>query len=281
MKIFITGADGALGKDMQHVLQENSINYVATDLNQLDISDFKKISETLLKHRPDIILHFAAISDVDYCEKNKDLAFHVNALGTYGLAIIARKIGAKILYVSTNFVFDGTAEKSYTEYDQSNPISTYGKTKLLGENYVKDICNRYYILRTSWLFGKNSKTFVSKFLVSEKKPGSINVICDQFASFTYTVDLANTILQIIKSENYGIFHIVNKNIGSWIDFVLKAKEIMKFTTEIKPIKTDELNLPAPRPRYAPLNSMNLEFLFKESLRPWEDALRNFLKSISK
>ena len=179
------------------------------------------------------------------------------------------------------YVFDGAEEKSYTEYSQPNPINEYGKTKSLGENYVKDICDRYFIVRTSWLFGKNSKTFISKFLVSENKPGSIDVICDQFASFTYTVDLVDAILLLIKSENYGIFHIVNKNIGSWLDFALKAKEIMKFKTEIKPIKTEELNLPAPRPRYAPLDSKNFEFLFNKSMRKWEDALAEFIKSVSK
>lgn len=281
MKVFISGANGALGTDMQNLLRKQSINFYATDINQLDVVDFTKTNETLLNYRPDVILHFAAISNVDACEENKEHTFRVNALSSLGLAIIAKKIGAKILYVSTNFVFDGAEEKSYTEYSQPNPINEYGRTKSLGENYVKDICDRYFIVRTSWLFGKNSKTFISKFLVSENKPGSIDVICDQFASFTYTVDLVDAILLLIKSENYGIFHIVNKNIGSWLDFALTAKEIMKFKTEIKPIKTEELNLPAPRPRYAPLDSKNFEFLFNKSMRKWEDALAEFIKSISK
>jgi len=281
VKIFISGANGALGTDMQNLLRKQSINFYATDINQLDVVDFTKTNETLLNYRPDVILHFAAISNVDACEENKEHTFRVNALSSLGLAIIAKKIGAKILYVSTNFVFDGAEEKSYTEYSHPNPINEYGITKSLGENYVKDICDRYFIVRTSWLFGKNSKTFISKFLVSENKLGSIDVICDQFASFTYTVDLADVILLLIKSENYGIFHIVNKNIGSWLDFALKAKEIMKFKTEIKPIKTEELNLPAPRPRYAPLDSKNFEFLFNKSMRKWEDALAEFIKSIPK
>lgn len=281
MKIFISGANGALGTDLQNLLRKQDIRFHATDINQLDVVDFKKTNETLLNYRPDVILHFAAISNVDMCENNKEHAFRVNALSTLGLAIIAKKIGAKILYVSTNFVFDGAEEKSYTEYSQPNPINEYGRTKFLGENYVKDICDRYFIVRTSWLFGKNSKTFISKFLVSDNKPGSIDVICDQFASFTYTVDLADVILLLIKSENYGIFHIVNKNIGSWLDFALRAKEIMKFKTEIKPIKTEELNLPALRPRYAPLDSKNFQFLFNKSMRKWEDALAEFIKSIPK
>lgn len=281
MKIFISGADGALGKEMQYLLRKEGINFHASDINELDIANFKKTNEALLKYRPDVILHFAAISDVDACEENKELAFRINALGSLGFAIIAKKIGAKILYVSTNFVFDGNCEESYTEYSQPNPINEYGKTKLLGENYIKDICDRYFIVRTSWLFGKNSKTFISKFLVSENKPDSIDVICDQFASFTYTTDLTETIFLLIKSENYGIFHIVNRNIGSWLDFALKAKKLMRFKTDIKPVKTEELNLLASRPRFTPLASKNFEFLFNRNIRKWEDALVEFIKTIRK
>jgi len=281
MKIFITGADGALGKEMQQVLHKNSINCVASDLNQLDIADFKKTNESLLKHRPDIILHFAAISNVDYCEENKDLAFHVNALGTYGLAIIAKKINAKILYVSTNYVFDGSQEKPYLEHNATAPINEYGKTKLIGENYIKELCPRYFIVRTSWLFGKGSKNYVPKFIADDKKSVSINVICDQFASFTYILDLAEAILLLLKSENYGTYHLTNRGVGSWLDFGLEAKELMKFKTELNPIKVKELNLAALRPRFAPLASKNFEFFFKQNLRSWKDGLAEYIKSIQK
>ncbi len=281
MKVFISGADGALGTAMQKILRKEGINFLGTDINQLDVADFKKTNESLLNYRPDVILHFAAISNVDACEENKDLAFRVNALGSLGLATIAKKIRAKILYMSTNFVFDGASEELYSEYSQPHPINEYGKTKLIGENYVKDICDRHFIVRTSWLFGKNSKNFVPKFIISENKPTSINVICDQFASFTYTTDLADALFLLIKSENYGIFHIVNKGIGSWLDFALKAKELMRFKTEISPTKTEELNLPASRPRFAPLDSKNFEFLFNRTMRSWEKALAEFIKSITR
>jgi len=279
MKVFITGADGALGREMQEILRKNSINYVASDLNQLDIGDFKKTNEILLKHRPDVILHFAAVSNVDQCEENQDLAHCVNALGTMGLAVVAKKIGAKMLYVSTNFVFDGTSEQPYSEYSQPNPINIYGRTKFLGENYVREICDRFYLVRTSCLFSHHSKTFISKFLVNKDRPGSINAICDLFASFTYTVDLANAIFALITSENYGVFHIVNKGFGSWLDFTLKAQEMLKFKTTINPTKLEELNLSAPRPRFTPLESKNFEFLFHQSMRPWEQALADFTKTI--
>ena len=188
-----------------------------------------------------------------------------------------KKLEAKMFYTSTNFVFDGNREEPYSEYSMPHPISEYGRTKLLGEHYVKDICERYFIARTSWLFGLNSKTFISQFLAAEKKPGSIDVICDQFASLTYIGHLAEAILRIIKSENYGTYHIVNRGVASWLDFVLRAKKIMRFRTTIRAIKTEELNLLAKRPRFSPLASYNYEFLFSCQMKTWEDALNDFIK----
>lgn len=279
MKILITGAAGALGTDMQRLLQKEGILFMATDIKQLDITDFKKTNELLLNYRPTVILHFAALSDVDRCEKDTDLALRVNALSTLGLATIARKIDAKILYVSTNFVFDGTEEQPYYEYSTPKPVNHYGATKLLGEQYVRDVCNRFFIVRTSWLFGHSSKTFISKFIVSPEKPASIHVICDQFASFTYTTDLAEAILTLIKTDNYGIYHMVNRDVGSWLDFALRAKDSMKFKTLLNPITTEELNLSARRPRYAPLGSRNFPYLFDKTMRTWTDALAAFIASL--
>jgi dTDP-4-dehydrorhamnose reductase len=279
MKVLITGADGALGTALQTVLRRENIQTIATDIKQMDIADFKKTNEILPNHRPDAIIHCAAISNVDECERNKELAMRVNALGTLGLATIARKINAKFLYISTNYVFDGAREESYGEYDWPNPLNEYGRTKYIGECHVKDACERYFIVRTSWLFGERSKTFISRFLQEKTKPASIDVICDQFASFTYTLDLAEAIVQIVKSEHYGIYHCVNEGCGSWLDFALKAKEFMHFSTTLNPVKTDELHLPAPRPRYAPLASNTYHFLFHHAIRSWEDALKVYTKSL--
>ncbi|MEO0106746.1 MAG: dTDP-4-dehydrorhamnose reductase [candidate division WOR-3 bacterium] len=280
MKILITGAAGALGSEIQNLLRREKVNFWGIDIKQLDITDFKKTNDVILNYHPDCILHFAAISNVDECEINKEIAFRVNSLATLGLVTIAKKIGARFLYTSTNFVFDGDSEEPYFEYDPAHPICVYGRTKLIGENYIREIYDRFYIVRTSWLFGKNSKTFISQFLEKQNKPLSVNVICDQFGSFTYIPDLAEAIFVLIKSENYGTYHIVNTGYGTWLDFALKAKEMMKFATELNPIKTNELNLPAPRPRFAPLGSRNYEFLFNRKMRSWESALSDFVKTIN-
>jgi len=273
----MSGASGALGTAMQNLLRRESINFLATDINQLDITDFKKTNTALLNYRPDVILNFAAMSDVDACEENSEQAFRVHALGSMGLATIASKIGAKILYTSTNFVFDGESEQPYTEYSEPHPINEYGRTKLLGEHYIKDLCDRSFIVRTSWLFGMDSKTFLSKFLASKDKSPFIDVICDQFASFTYIPDLVEALFVLLKSEHYGTYHIVNSGIGCWLDFALKAKELMNFKTEIRSVKTEELRLTARRPRYTPLTSTHYEFLFNQRMRTWERALADFIK----
>ena len=279
MKVFITGADGALGMEMQNILRAEKVNFLATDIKQLDITYYKKTSDSVINYRPDVMLHFAAISDVDECERNKELAYRVNVLGTLGLATLAKKIGAKMLFVSTNFVFDGNTETPYLEHDRPGPISEYGKTKHLGENYIKDLCDKYYIIRTAWLFGNNSKTFVSSFLQAKEKPRYIDVICDQVGSFTYLPDLASAIFLLVKSENFGTYHIVNSGMGTWLDFMLRAKDLLKFNTEIRPVKTEELSLPAPRPRFAALASRNYEFLLERKMRKWDEALADFVKQI--
>jgi len=279
MKIFISGAEGALGKEMTALLRREKIKFLPTDIKQLDITDFKKTSKVLSDYRPDVILHFAAVSDVDSCETDRDTAFRVNALSSLGLAINANRLRAKMLYTSTNFVFSGDGESAYSENSRPNPISEYGRTKLFGENYVKEICDRHFVVRTSWLFGFNSKTFISKFLATEKKPAAISVICDQFGSLTYIPHLADAILRIVKSENYGTYHIVNGGIASWLDFVLRAKKIMRFRTTIKPVKIDELHLAAKRPRFAPLSSDHYEFLFSCKMKSWEDALTDYIKRL--
>ena len=279
MKIFITGADGALGTEMQNILKSEKVNFLATDINQLDITYYKKTNETITNYRPDVILHFASIADVDECERNRDLAYRVNVLGTMGLANIARKLGAKMLYVSTNFVFDGNTEDSYQEQDTPHPISEYGKTKYLGEICVKDLCDKYYIIRTAWLFGSRSKTFISRFLATKEKPKAIDVICDQIGSFTFIPDLANSIFQIIKSDNFGIYHLTNSGMGTWLDFALRAKELMRFNTEIRAVKTEELDIIAPRPRFAALASRTFEFYFDRKMRSWDVALAAYVQEI--
>jgi len=275
MKIFVSGANGALGREMTDVLTREGLAFLAVDIDRFDITDFKTTRDVLIDYKPDVILHFAAVSDVDRCEEDPENALRVNSLSSLSLGIIASKIRARLLYTSTNFVFDGSEQKPYGEQDEPNPINAYGRTKLLGENYIRDVCARHFIVRTSWLFGRYSKNFISRFLNRREKPGAIDAVCDRFASFTYTLDLAEALLLIIRAEKYGIFHVVNNGVASFKGFLQKAKEIMGFETEIKSIKAESLNLPAPRPKYSPLRSDNYEAVTNQTMRSWEDALTSF------
>ena len=280
MKIFVSGAEGALGREMTGLLSKERIEYIGIDIKQLDITDLSRTRELLLKHRPDTILHFAAVSDVDSCEDDRDSAFRVNALSCKGLAEIANELDAKMLYTSTNFIFDGNTKEPYTESSQPNPVNEYGRTKLLGEKYTMDVCKRYFVVRTSWLFGQNAKTYISRFLAMKDKPEAINVISDLRASFTYIKHLSEAILKIIKSEKFGLYHVVNKGIGSWFDFVERAKESMKFKTEIMPVKLHELDLKAARPLFSPLSSDKYEGQFSSQMASWEEAQDDFVYSLT-
>ena len=280
MKIFVSGARGALGREMTGLLTREGIEHFATDVDEVDVTKFRQTYAALLDYRPDVILHFAAVSDVDKCEEDPETALRVNALSSLSLGTIAKKINASILYTSTNFVFDGSDKAPYGENSSPNPINRYGKSKLLGEKYIRKSCPYHFIVRTSWLFGRYSRNFISRFLNSDTKPSSLKAVCDRRASFTYTVDLARALLAIIESDKYGIYHIVNRGEGSFMDFLLKAKELMGFKTDITPIKVADLNLPAPRPQYAPLSSHNYEGLCKDGMRNWPDALAEFVSSLS-
>ena len=279
MKIFLTGADGALGTEMQTLLRREKISFLPIDIRQFDITDFRKTIEAVTNYHPDVILHFAALSDVDACESDPERAYRTNALSALGLATSARRVNAKILFTSSNFVFDGRNETGYYESDPANPISVYGRTKLAGETFIRDLYDRFYIVRTAWLFGKNCKTFISKFLQAREKPLSIDVICDQIGSFTYLPDLCEAIFTLIRTENFGVFHLTNSGCGSWLDFSLKAKDLAKFKTDLRAVKTEELNLAAPRPQFGTLLSRNYEFFFEHSMRPWETALAEFMKEL--
>lgn len=279
MKIFLTGADGSLGTQMQGLLRREKISFLPVDVKQFDITDFRRTCEAVTNYRPDVILHFAAVSDVDACETDPERAYRTNALSTLGLVTAARRISAKLLYTSTNFVFDGRSESGYYESDPAVPLSVYGRTKLAGETFVRDLFDRYYIVRTAWLFGKNCKTFIPRFLQAREKPASIDVICDQIGSFTYLPDLCEAIFTLIRTENFGTYHLTNSGCGSWLDFSLKAKDLAKFKTDLRAVKTEELNLPAPRPQFGTLLSRNYEFFFERSVRPWTAALAEFMKEL--
>lgn len=277
MKVLITGSTGLLGTDLIEVCsQENEV--IALSSKHFNIIDLHTTRREIMLVKPDVVIHLAAFSDVDKCEMDKNAAFTVNSLGTRNVSIAAEEIGASILYVSTDYIYDGQKSLPYYEYDSANPLNIYGRSKYEGENFVRSICRKYYIVRTSWLFGFHGKNFVRSILELAKSDAKLKVVNDQVGSPTYTPDLASAINQLINSGCYGTYHITNNGFTSWYDFAKLILSTSKISNaEILPITTEELNRPALRPK----NSMMEKFYWKlngfKELRSYDEALHAYLK----
>lgn len=276
MKIMIIGSEGMLGHDLVDVLSaEHEVS--TTTIDTLDITDIDKTIKTVKKHNPDVLVHAAAFTDVDGSESNPDLAYKVNATGTRNVAVACLEADCAMVYICTDYVFDGTNTTPYYEYDQTKPLGVYGKTKHAGEVYIRDILNKFYIVRTAWLYGYNGPNFVTTMLNLAKTTESISVVNDQIGSPTYTVDLAEAIACIIKRPSYGIYHVTNSDNCSWFDF---AEEIFKqanVAVDLKPVTTEEFPRPAPRPKYSVLENYNWKMEGYPKIRSYKEALADYMK----
>jgi dTDP-4-dehydrorhamnose reductase len=225
---------------------------------------------------PDVVVHAAAFTDVDGSESNADLAYMVNALGTRNVAVACSRADSALVYICTDYVFDGTKGSPYYEYDQTNPLGVYGKTKHLGEVYIRDTLNKFYIVRTSWLYGFHGPNFVTTMLNLAKTNDSISVVNDQIGSPTYTVDLATAISQLIKKPSYGIYHVTNSEHCSWYEYAQEIFDIAGIDIEVKPVATEEFPRPAPRPKYSVLENYNWKMEGFPEIRSYKDALREYM-----
>ena len=278
MKLLITGSKGQIGYYLQKALSDEHLELFLTDRNNMDITDYEQTNSTVATIKPDIIIHSAAYTSVDACETNPNEAYRVNALGTRNLAIACNNVNAKMLYISTDFVFDGTKESPYIEFDEPNPLNIYGKTKLAGEEFVKSLLNKFFIVRTSWLYGSHGNNFVKTIQNLAKQKGIIKVVDDQTGSPTFAEDLVEIILQLIKTDYYGIYHCSNDGQCSWYEF---AKKIIEYAglseITIQPITSEELNRPAKRPNFSVLKNYMLELQSLNKVPHWMDSLESFLQ----
>lgn len=276
MKIMIIGSEGMLGHDLVDVLSaEHEIS--TTTIDTLDITDIDKTIKTVKNNNPDVLIHAAAFTDVDGSESNPDLAYKVNAIGTRNVAVACKEADCAMVYICTDYVFDGTNTKPYREYDQTKPLGVYGKTKHVGEVYVRDILDKFYVVRTAWLYGYHGPNFVSTMLNLAENNPTINVVNDQFGSPTYTVDLANAIARIIKRPAYGIYHITNSEQCSWYDFAREIFTQAGIDVEVKPVTTEEFPRPAPRPKYSVLEHYSWKMEGYPEIRSYKEALSDYLK----
>lgn len=276
MKVLVTGANGQLGYDVVKELQKQNIECYGAARKDFDIVDFEATENFIKNYMPDAVIHCAAYTAVDKAEDEQELCYLVNASATENIAEICKKINAKMLYISTDYVFDGTKDGFYKVDDKPNPINVYGKTKLLGEQAVERILDKYFIVRISWVFGEHGNNFVKTMLRLGKERKEINVVADQYGSPTYTADLAPLLVEMIQTDKYGIYHATNEGVCTWAEFAEEIFKIAGMDVKVNHITTAEYPTRAKRPMNSRLSKKSLQINNFTYLKLWNDALRQFL-----
>lgn len=276
MRIVVTGHKGQLGTALQTVLAGEEL--LGLDLPEHNVADPASIIDTIVGLAPDVVIHGAAMTDVDGCERDPDMAFRVNALGTQNTALACARCGATMVHVSTNDVFDGSLGRPYYEWDTPSPSSVYGRSKAAAEFHVRTLLNRFYIVRTAWLYARGGNNFVTKIMAAADKYGALRVVTDEVSAPTYAPDLAGAIARLIHTDHYGIFHFVNSGICSRHEWACKILQLSgRGHIPVEPITTDQWPRAAPPPLYAPILNFTGAAL-GITLRPWEEALEEYFSN---
>ncbi len=278
MKILITGSNGMLGHDLQDVLKDKH-ELILTTSKTLDITDKDNTIKVIEENNPDIVINSAAYTDVDGCEENQELAYSVNGEGVRNLALACRQIDCPLVHISTDYVFDGTARDPIAEDGEIGPISIYGKSKLEGEKAIQEILDKYFIVRTAWLYGINGKNFPKTMLELAKNHSAITDVYDEVGTPTYTPDLAYGISQLIETDYYGVYHLTNSGSCSWCEFARYIFEVANKDVKVIPVTASEFARPAPRPSYSVLNNKNWIDNGFEPLRSYKEAIKEYIELI--
>lgn len=297
MKIFVTGVNGQLGHDVMNEIHKRGMEGVGSDITQsyagmadetavcsmpyvqMDITDADAVDRILGGVRPEAVIHCAAYTAVDAAEENEALCRRVNADGPRNIAAVCRKLDIKMIYISTDYVFDGTGEKPWEPDDKQAPVSVYGRTKYEGELAVQAQLEKYFIVRIAWVFGTNGKNFVKTMLALSEKYDTLRVVNDQFGSPTYTFDLSKLLVDMILTEKYGIYHATNEGICSWYDFACAIFETAGIRMNVIPVTTAEYGAKAARPANSRMSKEKLTANGFEKLPDWQDALKRYLQEI--
>lgn len=280
MRILVTGASGQLGYDVERELERRGIEHLGTSSRELDITDREAVERLMAAYRPDAAIHCAAYTKVDLAEDEPERCWAVNADGTRNMAAACRKTGAKLLYISTDYVFPGTGERSYETGDPTGPVNTYGRSKLAGELAVQSLLEKYFIVRISWVFGKNGNNFVKTMLRLAETRTELTVVCDQIGSPTYTADLAPLLCDMVQTERYGVYHATNEGTCAWSEFAEAIFELAGRQVVVHPIPTSAYPTRAARPLNSRMSKERLRDNGFQALLEWKDALARYLKEIT-
>lgn len=286
-KILVTGCNGQLGRAINKEYASGNVEFINTDvagdgITPLDITNIDAVMKLARETRPDVIINCAAHTNVDKCEEQWDLAYKINALGPRNLSIAATELGAQMIHVSTDYVFEGNGTRPYTEFDAPNPVSAYGKTKLEGERFVKEFAARHFILRTAWLYG-DGKNFVKTMLGLSENHDEVSVVCDQLGSPTSTVELAKMIHYLEGTDNYGLFHATCEGDTNWADFTEEIFKKAGRTTKVNHVTSEQYAQMNPksakRPAYSILENYMIKLTSDFRMADWHDALDVYLKDL--
>ena len=288
-KILVTGANGQLGRAIRHEYAGENVEFINTDVvmtegihSTLDITDIDEVMSLVKQTKPDVIINCAAHTNVDKCEQEWDLAYKINAIGPRNLSMAATETGAKMVHVSTDYVFEGNGTRPYTEFDEIHPISAYGKTKAEGEKFVREFAQRYFILRTAWLYG-DGKNFVKTMLRLSETHDEVNVVCDQLGSPTSAAELARMIHFLEPTQNYGLFHATCEGDTNWADFTEEIFRLAGKKTKVNHVTSKqykEMNpASADRPAYSILENYMIKLTSDFRMADWKDAIAEYMKQM--
>lgn len=281
MKFFITGVNGQLGYDVKRELLERGYtDILAPTRVDLDITNEDAVKKMIREYRPSVIFHCAAYTAVDKAEEEQEKCHQVNVLGTKYLTEAAKEMDAKIIYISTDYVFDGTKEGLYQIEDKVNPVNYYGKTKYLGENFIREYDN-HIIVRISWVFGINGKNFIRTMLNLAESHKELNVVCDQIGSPTYTKDLAGLLVNMFLSNVKGLYHVTNEGYCSWYEFAEFIFKESRKKVKVHPILTKDYKTIAKRPLNSKLSKESLDDIGMKRLPEWQDAVKRYIRELKK
>jgi len=274
MKVLVVGSNGQLGKEIARQFQ-SKYELLLYDRPSLDITNPQSVESLISDTNPAIVINAAAYTNVEKAEEDEDTAFRVNALGAQNLALACKKSRAKLVHISTDYVFDGTATIPYEEFDAPNPLSVYGKSKLWGEKLVEQVGGEYFILRTSWLYG-DGPNFVRTMLKLAEQRDHLKVVADQYGTPTYTKDLVWAIERLIQTEFYGLYNASNQGSCTWWEFACKIFALAGKSVHVEPVSTAEYPVKAERPQYSVMDNKLLRLRGLDVMRPWEEALQDYM-----
>jgi dTDP-4-dehydrorhamnose reductase len=275
--ILLTGANGQLGTDFKRIFDKIGVKYIATDYQELDITDKNAIEDFVKNKEIEIIINCAAYNNVDKAEEEKDKAYALNCSAPQNLAKIAKQIEAIFVTYSTDFVFDGEKDTPYTEEDNTHPLSTYGMSKLDGEKVVLDTYNKSFVIRTSWVFGIGNNNFNTQVINWSKNRDELNIVDDQVSVPTYSYDLAEFSWELIKTKKYGLYHLSNSGVCSKYDQAKYVLDKIGWNGKLGRAKTADFNLPAKRAKYSKLDSTKAEKIIGKTMPTWQNAIDRYLE----